>query len=291
MKVRDLLARERFAYSFEFFPPKTDEGERQLWNAIRELEPLEPTFVSVTDGAAGSTRERTARIVRGVARETSITPVAHLTCVGSSVEALEAAIGTYAEAGIENILALRGDPPAGDERFVPEPDGLAHAHQLVELIHRSGNFCVGVAGYPEKHPEASDFETDVVHLVEKIQAGADFVVTQFFFRAESYLRLRERLEAHGVDVPLVPGIMPVTNVKQIQRFAALQGSEFPPELAERLLAVEDDPDAVRAIGIEVATDLCRELVAHGAAGLHFYTLNRSTATAQIAKNLDLHPSP
>jgi methylenetetrahydrofolate reductase (NADH) len=287
MKLRELYPGERVRYSFEFFPPRTDEGERQLWTAIRELEPLHPTFVSVTDGAGGSTRERTASIVARVASQTEIVPVAHLTCVGSSRASLREALESYVSLGIENIMALRGDPPRGETEFVPAPDGFAHAIELVRLIHEVGDFSVGVAGYPEPHPEARDFETGIVHLAEKVRAGADLVVTQFFFYADDYFRLCDALQRHGVDVPVVPGIMPVTNVRQIRRMAELQGSAFPADLAERLVAVEDDPEAVKAIGVEVATELCDSLLEGGAPGLHFYTLNRSTATREIAAHLGL----
>ena len=286
-KVVDGLRSPGLSYSFEFFPPRNDEGEAALWRAIRELEPLNPTFVSVTDGAGGSTRERTARIVIRVAEETDITPVAHLTCAGSSAESLRLAVESYREAGITNLLALRGDPPKGSEDFVPDPNGFSHADQLVRLIREVDDFCVGVAGYPEPHPESPDFDSDVAYLVGKVEAGADFIVTQFFFNAADYFRLRDALAARGIDVPLVPGIMPVTNVRQIQRFSELQGSAFPADLAERLLAVEDDPEAVRAIGVETATKLCSELIEGGAPGLHFYTLNRSTATREIAALLGL----
>lgn len=287
MKIRDLYSRAGLKYSFEFFPPRDDAGEQQLWRAIGELEPLHPTFVSVTDGAGGSTRERTSRIVQRVAAETDITAVAHLTCVGSSAPSLRLAVERYRDAGIESIMALRGDPPRGQSDFVPEPDGFAHAIDLVRLIRAVGDFSVGVAGYPEKHPEASDWETGADHVAEKVRAGADIVVTQFFFDAAAYFRLRDGLAERGIGVPVVPGIMPITNVRQIQRFADLQGSEFPRPLAARLLAVEEDPEAVRTIGVEVATKLCMELVEGGAPGLHFYTLNRSRATREIAGNLGL----
>ena len=287
MKLRDLYARPGVKFSFEFFPPKTEEGEAQLWDAISELQHLRPTFVSVTDGAGGSTRDRTGRIVRRVKAETEIEPVAHLTCAGSSAASLRDALAGYAEAGIENIMALRGDPPRGESAFAAAPDGFAHAVDLVRLIHETGDFSVGVAGYPEKHPEAPDFETDVRHLLEKIEAGADVVVTQFFFHAADFFRLRDELAARGCEVPLVPGIMPITNLKSITRMAELQGSPFPADLAARLTAVEDDADAVRAVGVEVATELCQALLDGGAPGLHFYTLNRSTATRHIAANLGL----
>jgi methylenetetrahydrofolate reductase (NADPH) len=290
MHIRDVFSTGKLSYSFEFFPPKTDEGEAQLWTTIRELEHLRPTFLSVTEGAGGSTRDRTSRIVRRIGAETTIIPVAHMTCVGSPATSLAESVQDYAAAGIVNLLALRGDPPRDSATFVAAPGGFTHAVELVELIRSLGDFCVGVAGYPEKHPEAPDFESDVQHLAEKLEAGAEFVVTQFFFEAANYFRLVEALQRMGHDAPVVPGIMPVTNVKQIQRMAALQGSAFPAALGERLLAVEDDPEAVRAIGVETATELCQALLDGGAPGLHFFTLNRSTATREIAENLRLAPS-
>ncbi|HEY8457908.1 MAG TPA: methylenetetrahydrofolate reductase [NAD(P)H] [Actinopolymorphaceae bacterium] len=284
--IRELLSRGDRSFSFEFFPPKNDQGEKQLWRAIRELEPLSPTFVSVTYGAGGSTRDRTVRITGRIAVETTLTPVAHLTCVGHSRAELRSVIGAYADAGIANVLALRGDPEGGPGRpWIPHPDGLDHAEELVRLIRQLGDFCVGVAAFPEGHPEAESLEADAQVLARKAAAGADFAVTQFFFNADDYFRLVERASRYGCEIPIIPGIMPVTNVRQIQRFAVLSGAEFPPRLAERLLAVEDDPRAVRAIGVEVATELSTTLLAGGAPGLHFYTLNRSTATREIYANI------
>jgi methylenetetrahydrofolate reductase (NADPH) len=286
--MRELLASGRRSYSFEFFPPKTDEGERLLWDAIRRLEPLRPTFVSVTYGAGGSTRDRTVRITERIATDTTLTPVGHLTCVGSSRAQLRAVIGSYAAAGVHNVLALRGDAPAGPgATWEPHPDGLSHADELVRMLRQLGDFCVGVAAFPEGHPEAPDFDTDVKYLALKAAAGADFAITQFFFDADDYFRLVERAAAYGCTIPIVPGIMPVTNVRQIQRMAELSGAAFPAGLAQRLLAVEDDPEAVRRIGVEAASALCERLLAGGAPGLHFYTLNRSTATREIYQSLGL----
>ncbi len=289
LTVRELLARGERSFSFEFFPPKTDEGERALWQAIRQLEWLAPTFVSVTYGAGGSTRDRTVRLTERIATETTLTPLGHLTCVGSSRAELRQVIGSYAAAGVRNVLALRGDPPGGvDAPWEPHPEGLAYAEELVRLVRSLGDFCVGVAAFPEGHPESPDRDTDARYLAQKCAAGADFAVTQFFFSAQDYFGLRDRLAGLGCNVPILPGVMPVTNLAQIRRFAELSGAAFPAELADRLCAVEDDPVAVRAIGVEVASDLCEQLLAGGAPGIHFYTLNRSTATREIYSRLGLH---
>lgn len=286
--VRDLLNGGERSFSFEFFPPKTDEGESTLWSTLRELEALRPTFISVTYGAGGTTRDRTVRLTREVAHDTSMTPVGHLTCVSSTVEELRRVVGEYADAGVRNMLALRGDPPAGPGApWHKTPGGLDHAVELVEMIRSLGDFCVGVAAFPERHPESDSLNQDAHVLALKQQAGADFAITQLFFNVDDYVALVERATAHGVTMPIIPGIMPVTNVAQIQRFAQLSGADFPEELEQKFVAVADDARAVHDLGVEVATRMCEELLQAGAPGLHFYTLNRSTSTREVYQNLGL----
>jgi methylenetetrahydrofolate reductase (NADPH) len=284
--IRELLASGNRSFSFEFFPPKTPEAEEVLWRSIREIERLRPTFVSITYGAGGTTRDGTIRVTERVAQDTSLTPLGHLTCVAHSKDEVRSVIGAYAGAGVRNMLALRGDPPGGPTQpWVAHPEGMNHAVEVVELIKSLGDFCVGVAAFPDKHPEASDLDADARVLAEKAKAGADYAITQMFFGADDYFRLVDRAAALGCDIPILPGIMPVTNIKQIQRMAELTGMALPRAVTDRLHAVEDDTAAVRAVGIEIASELCDELLSGGAPGIHFITLNRSTATRQVYLNL------
>ncbi|GIH23105.1 methylenetetrahydrofolate reductase [Acrocarpospora phusangensis] len=284
--VKDLLAAGERSFSFEFFPPKSDEGERQLWRAIRELEALRPTFVSVTYGAGGGTRDRTVDIVERIAHGTTLTPVAHFTAVNHSIRELRHLVGRFADAGVRNILAVRGDPP-GDPMgaWVKHPEGVEFAEDLVRLIRQSGEFCVGVAAFPYKHPRSATIESDTEQFVRKCRAGADYAITQMFFKADDYLRLRDRVAARGCDTPIIPGIMPVTQLSTIARSEQLSGAPFPPEVAARFEAVAHDPEAVRQLGIEHAAELCQTLLDEGAPGIHFITFNRSSATREVFQAL------
>jgi methylenetetrahydrofolate reductase (NADPH) len=285
-KIGDLLRSGAPKFSFELFPPRDEKAEGVLWRTIRNLEQLGPDFVSVTYGAGGRTREKTVETTELINAETTMLTMAHCTAVDHSVAELRNLIGHFANVGVRNILAVRGDPP-GDPRaeWVKHPDGILHARELVELIKESGDFSVGVAAFPEGHPRDVDWETGVRHFVEKCRAGADFAITQIFYGVEDYLRLRDAVAAAGCDIPIVPGIMPVTNIRQIERFAVLTGMDFPETLAARLRAVEDDRDAIRDIGVEVATDMGERLLAEGAPGLHFTTLNHSRSTRRVWQNL------
>lgn len=281
-KIAEILRRGR-SYSFEFFPPRTPEAEGQLARALRELEPLRPSFVSVTYAAGGATRERTHELVVGILRAGAMTPMAHLTCAAHRRAELVDIVTRYRDAGVENILALRGDPPK--DLDLP-PSELRHATDLVALIRRIGDFSVGVAMHPEGHPASADRDEDRRRQAEKVMR-ADFGISQFFFEADVWFRFADEMRAQGVDRPLIPGIMPVTNVKSVKRMAEMSGADFPRWLEDRLRAVEGDTEAMHRVGVETATDLCRTLLDAGVAGLHFYTLNRSTATREIYAGLGL----
>ena len=278
----------RTSYSFEFFPPKDVEGEERLWAAIEGLKSIAPDFVSVTYGAGGSTRDRSIRIAQEITKRTGISTVAHLTCVGSTRDELIAILHSYKEAGITSILALRGDPTGGPSApWTPTPSGFNHADELVQLADDFGGFTIGVAAFPDGHPASNgNFDKDVDVLIRKEELGATFATTQFFFEAKQYTRLVEALAARGSQLTIIPGILPVTNVKLLHRMAELGGTPIPTQIAQAFAKVENDPHAVRELGVEIATSLCKELLAAGASGLHFYTMNSSTATQEIYRKLN-----
>lgn len=272
-------------FSFEFFPPRSDAGEEALFQTIAQLSELKPTFVSVTYGAGGSTRTRTVELVARIRRETDIEPVAHMTCAGATATELRGLLDALVEAGIDNVLALRGDPPDGADTFVPVPGGLAHGHELIRLIRDNYDVSIGAACHPEKHPETDSDEAEVRFAKQKEEAGADFLVTNLFFDNTAYFDFVARARAGGVGIPILPGIMPVTNVDQIRRFTTKMGAHIPDALLQRLEERKTDPDAVLQLGVAWATLQSAELLAAGAPGIHFYTLNRSPATRAILSAL------
>jgi methylenetetrahydrofolate reductase (NADPH) len=285
MQIADAFNPDHPVFSFEFFPPKDEAGVELLFATIAHLQPLDPTFVSVTYGAGGSTRRKTVEITQRIKRESGIEAMAHLTCVGHSKQELANLLDEYAQANIENIMALRGDPPRGDPSFVPHPEGFAHANELVAFIRKRARFCVGGAAYPEVHPEAFSAEVDLENLKKKVDAGCDFVITQLFFDENNYFRLVARARSAGITVPIVPGIMPVTNTVQIKRFTQMCGANIPDRLLRELENAGEDHDTVTEIGIRHALSQCRALLEGGAPGIHFYTLNRSLSTRRILLEL------
>ena len=285
MRISELYAENGPRLSFEFFPPKTDAGFRSLFRSIEDLKLLDPAFVSVTMGAGGSSRSKTVDLVGQIQREIGITAMAHLPCVGFERTRVAELLDRLQANGIENVLALKGDPPADDVNFSQATDGFDHASDLVEFLHTRWNFSIGAACFPETHPTATSAEDDLQHLLKKVQAGTDFLITQLFFDNADYFDFVERARAIGIEVPIVAGIMPITSAANIRRIAQLSNARIPDELEAGLSRVADDDDATLELGIEWATLQCRELLDRGAPGIHFYTLNRSPATRRIHEQL------
>jgi methylenetetrahydrofolate reductase (NADPH) len=286
MKITDLLSKSsQPIFSFEFFPPKTEEEMIQLFATIKEVKKLNPGYVSVTYGAGGATRDRTIEIVKHAKKEIGLESMAHLTCVGHSKSEIKNILDELENSGIENVLALRGDPPQGETHFAPHPDGFKYASELTAFIRASYPLCIAVAGYPEGHIESQDKETDWDWLRQKIMAGANFIITQLFFDNRDFFAFEKRIREKGVTVPIIPGIMPITNYGQIVRFTQTCGAKIPEKVARDLEEIQDDLEAVQRYGVEYATRQCGELIAHGVPGIHFYTLNKSKSTRKIVENL------
>jgi len=287
MKLSEILSQaEKPLISCEFFPPRTDKGEENLWRCLDELRSINPAYISVTYGAGGSTQNRTKGIVTRIKTETGLSPVAHLTCVGATKDQLAELLADYQRAGIENILALRGDAPEGMKHFEATAGGFSHATDLIEFLRTQGDFSIACATYPEGHPESKGgVSDDIRYLKMKQDNGADCAVTQYFFDNEAFFRFRDDADKAGVTIPIIPGIMPVSNFDQIVRFSAMCGAIVPDWLHEKMNPIREDLDKVKALGIELATKQCRELLDNGAPGLHFYTLNKSEATIAIARQL------
>jgi len=286
VRITEAYEGDRPVFSFEFFPPQTDQGAENLMRAAAELkQAVQPDFISVTYGAGGTTRDRTFEVVKRVQSELGIRAMAHQTCVAATKNDIASTVERLWNSGITNILALRGDPPEGEEAFTPPENGYSHASDLIEWLRENTEMEVGAACYPERHPESQGDEDDIKWTAHKVEVGASFLISQLFFDNERYFDFVDRVREEGVTVPLVPGIMPITNVSQIERFTKMCGATIPEELHERLNAVKDDPAIVMAVGIEHAIKQCRELLERGAPGLHFYTLNKSHATRSIVAAL------
>src|SRR4051795_797725 len=281
MRIDEILEDRKPCFSFEFFPPKTDEGMQNFWRAAQELQQDDPAFVSVTYGAGGSTRERTIQLVKRIKQALGLEAMAHFTCVGATVDELRATLDEMREAGIENVLALRGDPPQGQEEWVATEGGLSYSTELIELIAESYDFSIGAACFPEVHIASADMEQDLRVMKEKVANGARFLITQLFFDNELYFDFVEKARAAGVDVPIVPGIMPIQAYGQIRRITTMCGATIPENLEAELAARQDDPDAVRDFGVAYATLQCADLLSRGAPGIHFYVLNRSPAARAV----------
>jgi methylenetetrahydrofolate reductase (NADPH) len=285
LKITDILAKDKPSFSFEFFHQKSDEGVAALMETASTLLPLQPAFVSVTYGAGGSTRARTIEVVKALKRDLGLEAMAHLTCVAASKNELRAVLSEIETAGIENVLALRGDPPRGSGQFVPQPDGLAYASELVELVNSEFQFCVGGACYPEKHIEAVSFASDLKFLQSKVEAGASFLITQLFLDNEKYYTFVEKARRVGIDVPIIPGIMPITNAEQVARFTSMCGATIPERLRTELERRKDQPEAIVDLGVAYATLQCVDLLSAGVPAIHFYTLNKSPASRAVVSAL------
>ncbi|RJP35301.1 MAG: methylenetetrahydrofolate reductase [NAD(P)H] [Phycisphaerales bacterium] len=285
MRIRDRLDQKVPAMSFEFFPPKDEMGFWDLYRTIESLRPLRPDYVTVTYGAGGSTRRKTIELVSRIKSDIGLETMAHMTCVGATRDEIQTVLDELNRRGIENVLALRGDPPEGTDKFEAVEGGFRYASELVAFIKDRYRFCIGAACYPESHPESPSLRSDLDHLKRKVDAGTDFLISQLFFGNEDFYVFCERAQRIGIRVPIIAGIMPILSVRQIKRFTQMCGAKIPPDLRRRIEAVEDDPEAVRHIGMFHATRQCLDLIAHGVAGIHFYTLNRSTATRAIFQYL------
>jgi methylenetetrahydrofolate reductase (NADPH) len=285
MKISDKLKKVKRSISFEFFPPKTPEGEKELFKTISELQNINPTFVSITYGAGGSTRDRTRNIVKKIHETTDLDVMAHLTCIGHTKEELKEILDDYKNIGIENILALRGDIPLDKEEEIKKINGCKYANELVEFIKKNYKdwFSIGVAAYPEGHPESPNLERDIYYFKKKVEAGADFAITQMFFDNRYFYNFMELVQKENINIPIIPGIMPITNFKQIRKFALMCGATIPETLVKRLEKYENNPEELAKVGIEFAIEQCIDLLKNGVKGLHFYTLNKSKATLEIYK--------
>jgi methylenetetrahydrofolate reductase (NADPH) len=287
MRIDQILGLGRPTVSFEFFPPKSEQGFAQLYQTIEELKPHNPSYVSVTYGAGGSTRQKTVDLVGKIQNEIGIRSMAHLTCVGHTADEIGGILDELWNNGIRNVLALRGDPPAGQSSFIPTDGGFAYASELVKYVASRHDFCIGIAGYPEGHPQCLNRTRDLEHLKRKVDNGGRFIITQLFFDNADFYRFRETARTMGIKVPILAGIMPITNVSQIKRFVSMCGAKIPQQLLLKLESVENDPEAVYAAGVEYAARQCQDLIFHGVDGIHFYTLNKSKATVQICKTLNV----
>jgi methylenetetrahydrofolate reductase (NADPH) len=290
--VMERIQRGTPTFSVEFFPPKNDEGERTLWETVRSLEPLDPAFVSVTYGAGGSSRDRTVRTTGRIATETTLTAMAHLTAVDASMEDLRHVIGSYAEAGISNVLAIRGDPPNDkDAEWVPHPAGLQYTDELVHMVRRLGSFCVGVAAFPYLHPRSEDEDSDTRFFLQKVKAGAEFAITQMFYDADQFLRMRDRIAAAGCEIPIMPGLMPITSAKSMETGADFSGAPLPRHMLDRLEPLVDDKDALRDAGIDLCVELSQRMYDEGVGNIHYISMNRHPAVVDVVSRLGVARTP